>query len=409
MAFSPIFAHLAHSFDRLILTATGLAIWVAASLMAGMSKSYTMFLIARLISGVGEASFISLAPPFIEDYVPAESKTKWLSFFYLAIPVGGALGYVVSGPLTQKDPQHGWRWPFQIEGYLMIPLVIYCFLVPRFLRGKKTVIPVPATAAGESTGLAGSANFGSSAGSSTVVVRHNPFIDTSFFASMLRLGRNPTYVCSALGYAAFNFVVGGVAYWGVKYLVDGEHHVSQSTASIAFGGAAAGGGLVGTVFGGWIVDHYGGSAGLRGAERAMKFCTLFVLGSLPFLLLAFLVPSVSLVYPLVTVGQVLLWSCSSPINAATMSAVHPEDRSIAMAISTFTMHALGDLPSNTLIGFVQTKSKNWRLTMLITTAWLGWAVLFWMLSWFAARSRRIQTSRDMLFTDSHPDDSLMSK
>ncbi len=69
------------------------------------STSYIVFLMARLVSGAGEASFISLAPPFIEDYVPAKSKTMWLSLFYLSIPVGGALGYAVSGPVAQHDAE----------------------------------------------------------------------------------------------------------------------------------------------------------------------------------------------------------------------------------------------------------------------------------------------------------------
>jgi hypothetical protein len=47
--------------------------------------------------GVGEASFISLAAPFIDDNAPQEQKAAWLGLFYMCIPSGVALGYVYGG------------------------------------------------------------------------------------------------------------------------------------------------------------------------------------------------------------------------------------------------------------------------------------------------------------------------
>lgn len=37
--------------------------------------------------GVGEASFVALAAPFIDDYAPPTRKAQWLAVFYLCIPV----------------------------------------------------------------------------------------------------------------------------------------------------------------------------------------------------------------------------------------------------------------------------------------------------------------------------------
>ncbi|KAL4356694.1 hypothetical protein AHAS_Ahas09G0112300 [Arachis hypogaea] len=44
--------------------------------------------------GVGKASFISLAAPFIDNNAPVEQKIAWLATFYMCIPDGTALGYV---------------------------------------------------------------------------------------------------------------------------------------------------------------------------------------------------------------------------------------------------------------------------------------------------------------------------
>ncbi|KAI5409717.1 hypothetical protein KIW84_055244 [Lathyrus oleraceus] len=50
-----------------------------------------------MLVGVGEASFISLAAPFIDDNAPIAQKTACLSVFYTCILGGYALGYVYGG------------------------------------------------------------------------------------------------------------------------------------------------------------------------------------------------------------------------------------------------------------------------------------------------------------------------
>lgn len=119
-----------------------------------------------MLVGVGEASFVALAAPFIgdplcfkpdlwlelqlphfckaeasslysaDDNAPAGSKTKWLAIFYLCIPTGYALGYilggVLAGPLT-------WRGLFVLEAALMVPFVLFCcFASPIDIKGTKT-------------------------------------------------------------------------------------------------------------------------------------------------------------------------------------------------------------------------------------------------------------------------------
>jgi hypothetical protein len=56
----------------------------------------TLIITPRFV-GVGEASFISLAAPFIDDNAPQEQKAAWLGLFYMCIPSGVALGYVYGG------------------------------------------------------------------------------------------------------------------------------------------------------------------------------------------------------------------------------------------------------------------------------------------------------------------------
>ena len=90
-----------------------------------------MFLVfARMLSGVGEASFQCTIPPFITNNARPGSKGMWLSIFFTAIPVGTAIGYVYSANVATTL---GWQYCFFIEGILMTPFVWYMFYIsPHF-------------------------------------------------------------------------------------------------------------------------------------------------------------------------------------------------------------------------------------------------------------------------------------
>ena len=52
-------------------------------LLTGLSMNFTMLLLGRMCTGVGEAALIALSPPYIIDYAPKSKKT-----LYLAIVLG---------------------------------------------------------------------------------------------------------------------------------------------------------------------------------------------------------------------------------------------------------------------------------------------------------------------------------
>jgi MFS family permease len=51
-------------------------------------QKYYLFLFLRALVGVGEASYSTIAPTIIADCFSKSMRTKALSFFYFAIPVG---------------------------------------------------------------------------------------------------------------------------------------------------------------------------------------------------------------------------------------------------------------------------------------------------------------------------------
>ena len=85
---SPIFGALGDCFRRRELIALGVAVWSLATAASGMMRTFLALVGMRVIVGVGEASYATLAPTIIDDLAPPSTKNRWLSVFYVAIPVG---------------------------------------------------------------------------------------------------------------------------------------------------------------------------------------------------------------------------------------------------------------------------------------------------------------------------------
>src|SRR5262249_33551495 len=110
---SPIFGTLGDRMPRKVLIAAGVLPWSAATVAAGLSNDLWTLLVARAVVGVGEASYATLAPTIIDDITPPEKKAKTLAIFFLAVPVGSALGYLVGGFVEHR---WGWRAAFFVGG-----------------------------------------------------------------------------------------------------------------------------------------------------------------------------------------------------------------------------------------------------------------------------------------------------
>jgi MFS transporter, Spinster family, sphingosine-1-phosphate transporter len=86
-----------------------------------------VLVLARMLSGVGEASFQTVIPPFIDDRAPPSKRGLWLSLFFSAIPIGTALGYAWGGNIAEA---YSWRLAFFLEALPMIPLVCVTWFLP---------------------------------------------------------------------------------------------------------------------------------------------------------------------------------------------------------------------------------------------------------------------------------------
>jgi len=75
-----------------------MSVWTIAVFMSGISRtanSYPFLVIARMLSGFGEAGLQCSVPPWIQQYAVPAQRGTWLSIFYTAIPVNFMSGLIV--------------------------------------------------------------------------------------------------------------------------------------------------------------------------------------------------------------------------------------------------------------------------------------------------------------------------
>src|SRR5437764_314662 len=140
MLLSPVFGWLGDRMSRWFLVGVGVMGWSLASGGSGLATSYLMLLATRCLIGVGEAAYGPTAPSLLSDLYPVNRRGWVMAWFYMAIPFGSALGYLLGGHVAEW-PGWGWRWAF------------YLVVVPGILLGIWSVcMPEPARGAAEGAG-----------------------------------------------------------------------------------------------------------------------------------------------------------------------------------------------------------------------------------------------------------------
>ncbi|PSS29240.1 Sphingolipid transporter spinster like [Actinidia chinensis var. chinensis] len=382
---SPIFASLAKSVNPFRLIGVGLLVWTLAVAGCGASFNFWFITICRMLVGVGEASFISLAAPFIDDNAPVAQKTAWLGIFYMCIPAGVALGYVYGGLVAGH---FSWRFAFFGEAILMVPFVVLGFsMKPLQLKGfspaesKKALTGVE-TAASEdvSTDKGGMQSIKEEFTDSSAVSSKSKcgFLNldqlSRFFKDVKVLLLEKVYVVNVLGYIAYNFVIGAYSYWGPKA---GYNIYHMSNADMVFGGITVVSGILGSVAGGYVLDKM--TSTISNAFKLLSTATF--LGA-AFCFSAFCFKSLYVFLALFSIGELLVFATQGPVNYICLHCIKPSMRPLSMAMSTVAIHIFGDVPSSPLVGVLQDYDNNWRETALILTSILFLAAGIWFIGIF---------------------------
>lgn len=347
MAVSPVFGALGDKRGRPRLIASGVAIWSVATMLGGFAHSFASLFAARAAVGVGEAAYATIAPALLADYYPKRLRGRVFAVFYAAIPLGSALGYILGGLM---DTHFGWRAAFFVAGGPGILLALLCLGILDPPRGA-----------------------------------HDEQADTHAAptnrAAYATLVRNVPFTVTVLGYAAYTFALGGLAFWMPSFL-ERVRGVPKAEATVQFGAIVVVTGFLGTFGGGWIGDYF-----LTKSRQAYLWVSgIATLMSVPLALVAFLAKEPG-VYLGATVGaELLIFASTGPINSAIVNVVSPGIRATAVAVSIFAIHILGDVPSPPLIGALS-DATSLQSAVLIVPAVLLLAGVIWTVAAFIGDKR----------------------
>jgi MFS family permease len=353
MLTSPIFGTLGDRRGRPRLLAMGVGIWSAATALGGFARSFAGLFAARSAVGVGEAAYGTIAPALLADSFPKEKRGRVFAVFFAAIPIGSAAGYVLGGLMDQR---FGWRAAFFVAGLPGLALALLCLGLKDPPRGAhdrepgEDLRPHPGP-------LPGGEGVGK---------------------SYLRLLRNREYRLTVLGYAAYTFALGGLAFWAPAFL-ERVRGMSKADATVQFGAIVVVTGFVGTFGGGWAGDFF-----LKRSESAyLRVSGWVTLAAAPAALVAFVSPSRPVYLSAIVVTELLLFASTGPINSVIVNVVAPTERATAVALSILGIHLLGDVPSPPLIGALS-DATSLGTAFLILPAVIALAGAIWL---YAARRK----------------------
>ena len=313
MIAAPFTGPLADRYSRKLIIFLGAIFWSALTLLTAFTHNYWELLVRHTLVGIGEATFVTIAPTFVADLFPEQKRGRIFGIFYLAIPVGTAAGYILGGKLGAT---HGWRFPFYIAAVPGFLLALALLFIPEPERGQFDSVK-----------------------------------ETPERATLHGLLSNPAFWTATLGMAAMTFALGGIQVWMPTFLSRVRGYTLAS-ANFTFGLIVVIDGIVASLAGGWLGDYL-----LRRMKGAYYFVSAVSMAlGVPFMIVALFNPG-RLMLPAIAVAAFLLLFNTSPLNAAVVNSVGAHIRSTAIAFNIFILHLLGDVPSPTLMGWVADKQS----------------------------------------------------
>ena len=307
MVLAPLFGWLADRMCRWMLIGLCVGCWSLASGASGLAVTFSAFLITRIFVGIGEAGYGPAAPTIIADMYPVDMRARMLGYFYVAVPVGSALGFLIGGIIGEH---YGWRTAFYVMLSPGMILATLCFLIKD---------PPRSSLDGKS---------------------HN-----ASWQDYKDLLANRSYVLNTIGITGMTFSLGGIAFWMATYVHEYRHAGSLQETDTIIGGITVLSGLLGTVAGSFIGDFFA----KRTSGAYFLVCGIGMLIGFPIFLIMLWTPFPA-AWVLLALSEFFLFLNIGPSNAILANVTRPSIRASAFAANILVTHALGDAISPALMG-----------------------------------------------------------
>lgn len=196
MIFAPVFGFLGDRYSRKYIIVVGVLFWSSVTLLSSFVQrhhTYWFFLFRALV-GIGEASYATVAPTIIADLFVGKKRTTILAMFYLAIPIGSGLGYIVG--ISMASFFGHWKWALRFTPLFGVISVI-CFLF----------VKEPERGALETT-------------NQRVRAVHEEDHSTlvALKQDITYLFKVPSFVLTTLGFTCVSFAIGALSWWAPYFM-----------------------------------------------------------------------------------------------------------------------------------------------------------------------------------------------
>jgi len=344
MVFAPIVGYLITRHRRPSVFAACVLVWSLATVGSGLAPNKWVLYATRFFIGVGEAGCLVIGPTLLSDYFSKEVRGRVLSAFFLALPLGGATGYIAGAKITAML---NWHWAFYIAGApgFLVAALIWKLADPQ--PSEETVdahghLVVKETAPPPDAGGSWLANI------------------LDGIKRYLSLLENRTLLFIILAQAFAIIFLAPFLHYGIGFF-EKERGMAKAEASLLLAGIAVVAGALGNAMSGFIGDRL---ARRTPGAYALLAGVAFTAG-MPFMLFGFSSKVIPLAAASLGVGAFCYFLCMPAVNTQIANSVRPEKRAMAYALAVFILHSLGDTLALPVFGRVSKVLGSKHTTFLI--------------------------------------------
>lgn len=312
MVFAPVVGFLIARHRRPLIFAGCIIVWSLATVGSGLAPNKWVLYVTRFFIGVGEAGCLVIGPTLLSDYFPKGVRGRVLSIFFLALPLGGASGYLLGAFLTKHFGWHAAFFAAGAPGFLVATLIW------------KLIDPTPT---GE-----------------PITPQHPQVEGIKPYFDLLK---NRTLLFIILAQAFAVMFLQPFMHFGINFFED-ERGFSKEKATLSLASIALVAGALGNATSGFIGDQMAKRS--RGAY-ALLAGVAFGIGT-PFMVAGFTLQNMAIVLPSLGFGAFCYFLCMPAVNTQIANSVGPEKRAMAYALAVFILHCLGDTAALPVFGRV---------------------------------------------------------
>ncbi|KAF1772085.1 Major facilitator superfamily domain [Phytophthora cactorum] len=412
---SIVFGYFAQTHRPFQIVSLGTSIWIVAIIICAISEhvnSYALLIVGRVLSGVGEASFQCVAPPFIDRHAPpTRRRSTWGST---------------------------WRrssWAPPSDSCLLMACLVFCclFCVPDELN----VVPPTDDEAALRKPLVSTNEFASEVMSlsreSHDTVERNATelspaeygekfgvemtpaeISKSFLETWWEILSDVPFLLVVLAHGSYTFTLGVFNAFGPDVFIGLGLFSDETSASLIFGGIVAVTSLIGTPLGGFVLDRYTKHTTVPGKRCFVAVSSLFFYVSIAevfALIMCFISDSKGAFLTCFTIALFCMCALWGPEMVAVLELFPSSRRSMAISTNAVIIHVFGDVPAPIVMGIVRDKwapncgtveddgdavlnplcsedQDGLKNFMLLSVLWMVWAVILWALAMVAIKRRQ---------------------